>query len=269
MAQGLLHSSFMILHHQLFPTGADIAAGTPLVIVPGLFGSIANWRSVARELSEHRTVIVVDQRNHGRSSHMQTNTYADMVEDLNALIQHLGISVVDLAGHSMGGKVTMLFALAFPKLVRSLVVLDVAPITYAHSHAPLVQALINLELNSLRSRADADKQLQGTISDTPTRLFLLQSLAGSPLNYHWRLNLPVLLDAMTEISGFPEVQSSNSLACWVLRGEKSDYVLSEHMSEIQRLFPQCQIVDIPDAGHWLHAEQPASVIAFMNSVLEK
>jgi len=96
---------------------------TPIIIIPGLFGSTINWRSFARKLSESYAVIVIDQRNHGESPHAATNSYADMVNDLLLLCDRLSFDQVVLCGHSMGGKVAMLFALLYPERVQSLAVL--------------------------------------------------------------------------------------------------------------------------------------------------
>ena len=66
-------------------------SGQALIIVHGLFGSLSNWRTVARELSQDYQVYVVDQRNHGDSPHVDSMTYHDMGSDLNEFISAQGI----------------------------------------------------------------------------------------------------------------------------------------------------------------------------------
>ena len=111
----------MELHYQLFEEhqSAEAPEQTPLIIIPGLFGSVANWRSIAKSLSAARQVYVIDQRNHGRSPHSEQNGYADMVSDLNQFMQQRGLETAHVAGHSMGGKVAMLFASAHEARVAS------------------------------------------------------------------------------------------------------------------------------------------------------
>lgn len=269
----LLNFWSMNLYYQTYPdainisdfTGADI----PIIIIPGLFGSTANWRAVAKRLAESHKVIVVDQRNHGRSPHADSQTYADMVQDLREFCDNHNLTKIILCGHSMGGKVAMLFALEYPAMVSKLAILDIAPIAYEHSHAPHIRALLALDLGSLKSRSDADHQLQDSMPDIGTRMFLLQSLTGAPGRYQWKLNLPVLLEYMREIAGFPEVGGSSEVDAVFLAGNLSEYLLDQHHAKISSLFPNSQFMSVPNAGHWVHAEQPEQVIDIINNFIQE
>jgi pimeloyl-ACP methyl ester carboxylesterase len=192
-----------------------------------------------------------------------------MVSDLIQLCDHMDLLRINLAGHSMGGKVAMLVAIERPELVSRLLVLDIAPKKYAHSHAPFLSEMLNIDLNSLSSRKQADEALSEAIPDTATRLFLLQSLSGSPGNYQWRLNLPVLYNYMDEIIDFPSVSSSAAVPTLVLTGAQSNYFTGEDEARLRRLFPNSRIEVISGAGHWLHAEQPQKVLAAMDKFLEE
>lgn len=265
----------MQLHFQVYPEASslqDAKDHSPLVIIPGLFGSTTNWRSVARKLATQHTVIVIDQRNHGRSPKASSQSFEDMVSDLQQFAEQHGIEQMIPMGHSLGGKVAMLFALIHPRLVEKLVVVDIAPVRYAHSHAPFLEQLAQLDLAELGSRAEADRALMQVIPDTATRLFLLQSLTGKPGSYEWRLNLPVLHQFMPQLVDFPMqlVENSQSeLDALFVNGENSDYVLQEHKPLILRLFPNAQFTAVADAGHWLHAEQPDRLVALVKEFLNE
>lgn len=235
----------------------------PIIIIPGLFGSTANWRSFAKKLAEQYHVVVIDQRNHGESPHADSHSYDDMVADLYDLCDHLNFDKVILCGHSMGGKVAMLFSLLHANRVAKLVVMDIAPVAYSHSHAPYLKALMQVDLSTLSSRSDAERALQKTIEDTPTRLFLMQSLVGKPGEYRWRLNLPVLLNDMPLITGFPCALVNNlssDVDMMVLIGGSSDYFKQSHIAAVEKYFPKANFVTVEGAGHWLHAEKPKEVL---------
>ena len=80
------------------------------------------------------------------------------------------------------------------------------------------------------------------------------------------LNVRAVLDGEGNETGMFEVPAGASYnhAALFIAGERSDYVLPEFEPDIRRLFPAAQIVRIPDAGHWLHAEQPQ---AFLDIVI--
>ena len=90
-----------------------------LLIVHGLFGSGRNWRAIARNISSDRQVHIVDMRNHGESFWDDDNSYESMANDLEKVILFLG-KPVDVLGHSMGGKASMVLAINNSTLVYKL-----------------------------------------------------------------------------------------------------------------------------------------------------
>lgn len=235
----------------------------PVIIIPGLFGSCGNWRGFAKELSKKVPVVVVDQRNHGLSPHSNDNSYFDLASDLKELIVDLDLSVVSLCGHSMGGKTAMVFALMYPQLLSKLVVLDIAPIAYSHSHDRILEGMMAIDLDSVSSRSQVDQTLMQAIPDKATRMFVLLSLAKTPERYVWRLNTEVLYNNLELIVGFPsgELNESNyTEECLFVSGGNSNYIDEEGKSEIERFFPSAKLEIVWGAGHWLHIDKRNDVI---------
>lgn len=221
-----------------------------VLIVHGLFGSARNWGAIAKRLSADRRVVAVDMRNHGLSPWYETNSYTDMAADLAAILD----GPCDVVGHSMGGKAAMVLALQHPEVVRRLVVADIAPVAYAHTQMPMVDAMRSVDLTKVASRRDADDQLANHVVDAGVRAFLLQSLDVK--EQRWRLNLDVLSAEMDAILGFPQLDAIYDNATLFLSGGESDYVQDAHRDGIKALFPKARFARIPGAGHWLHAEKP-------------
>ena len=262
----------MKLYYQTYFKQADSDGGSehhelsPVLIIPGLFGSTANWRGFAKKLAEHRGVIVVDQRNHGQSPHAPENSFYDLVDDLLELIDDLEIDKVTLCGHSMGGKTAMMFALTHSSRVDKLMVLDIAPVQYSHSHAPILQALKSLDLSQFDSRTAIEQALSSSIEDKSTRLFIMLSLTGRAGEFRWRLNVDALLENLPFISGFPDLSNNNvsySDSCLFLKGGNSDYVTEAHYPRIKELFPGAVISTVEQAGHWLHVDQQRAVLEYV------
>ena len=223
---------------------------TPVVIAHGLFGSARNWRAIAKRMSATRTVIAADMRNHGESPWFETHSYPDMAEDL----AELSPAPIDVIGHSMGGKASMMLALRHPSRVRRLVVADIAPVGYRHTQLPMIDAMEAVDLSRVEARSDADRQMQTVTPEAGVRAFLLQSLDVK--NKQWRLNLGVLRRQMDLIMGFPKIGARFEGPALFLSGADSDYVRSEHRECIKDLFPQAKFAKLTSAGHWLHADKP-------------
>ena len=45
-----------------------------------------------------------------------------------------------------------------------------------------------------------------------------------------------------------------------IRGEKSNYITDNDHNLIRTIFPKAEITTIPNAGHWVHAEQPKLLV---------
>lgn len=236
-----------------FGTPSELPA---LLIAHGLFGSARNWGAMAKRLATDRQVITVDMRNHGDSAWQSTHSYNDLANDLAEVIAAQG-GAMDVLGHSMGGKAAMVLALTQPHKVARLLIGDIAPAAYHHSQNGLIDAMEALDLSDLSSRTEADKRLATQIDAPAIRAFLLQSLDLKTQPPQWRLNLSVLRAYMDNIIGWPtQIAGQFDRPALFLAGAQSDYVLPEHRASIKSLFPKAHFAKIPDAGHWLHADQP-------------
>lgn len=235
----------------------------PLLIAHGLFGSGRNWGVIAKRLSDTREVIAVDMRNHGGSFWSDSHSYADLAADLAEVLATLP-TPADVLGHSMGGKAAMMLALTRPDLVRRLIVADIAPVAYAHSQQPQIDAMRRVNLAAVTNRAEAEAQMQ---AESPAiAAFLLQSLDLA--DRRWKLNLDVLDREMAQITGWPAVTGTFPRAALFLTGAESTYVRPEHRETIRTLFPRARFARIPGAGHWLHAEKPREFEATVRAFLE-
>ena len=149
----------------------------PLVIAHGLLGAGRNWGALAKRLAKRRKVIVADLRGHGDSPWSDDVSYPAMAGDLAETIGAEAGGRADVLGHSMGGKVAMTLALAQPSRLRKLIVADVAPVVYDHSHADTLAAMAALDLSRITRRADADRALRDSIPNAALRAFVAQNLA--------------------------------------------------------------------------------------------
>ena len=248
--------------------GRAYGEGAPLVILHGLLGSGGNWHTLSRNVfSKQFKVFAVDLRNHGRSPHADRFDYPAMVADLELFIGKHALAPVDLIGHSLGGKVAMYFALENPAQVNRLVVVDIAPKAYKAAHHTYLDALYSVDLTSAGSRSDVEAKLAETISSVPIRQFLMKNLAydAESESYSWMVNLDVVREQYENINAAIGNTWTFEGPTLFLRGENSDYITDEDMEHILHLFPAARLETIPNAGHWIHADNPE---AFSEVVLD-
>jgi pimeloyl-ACP methyl ester carboxylesterase len=235
--------------------------GPALVLLHGLFGARQNFGTVQKALAEDgRRVLALDLRNHGTSPHAPGMAYAEIAEDVAETMRAEGAFPADVLGHSMGGKAAMALALTRPDAVGRLVVADIAPVTYP---APLfgayLRAMRGMALMPGLTRRDADAALSVAVPSAPLRAFLLQNLVFADDAPRWRIALDHIAAGMPEIGGWPALPGRFEGPVLALSGAQSAYVQPQHHALFRALFPAVTFRAI-QAGHWLHAENPAAFL---------
>lgn len=243
-----------------------IGEGKPFLILHGFLGMSDNWKTLGKEFAEAGyQVHLIDQRNHGRSPHSDEFNYLLLAKDVKEYIDANSLENCILLGHSMGGKTAMMAASLFPHVLDKLIVVDISPKYYAPHHQQILEGLKAIDDASLTSRGDAEDLLAKYIKEKGVRLFLLKNL-------YWKtkekLGLRVNLEVLTrEIEAIGEALPSDkgfNKPVLFIKGEESGYIKKEDEALIASHFPSSEIVGIPGAGHWVHAENKK---AFYDAVM--
>ncbi len=243
--------------------GERTAARPPMLLLHGLFGSSANWHTIARQLETEYRVIVPDLRNHGRSPHADAMTYPDMAADVVALLRRLDSDRAILLGHSMGAKVAMWIALRQPAMVERLVAVDMAPVSYPDRFGAVFAALDAVDPNRIGGRSEADRVLAQFLDDSRARQYLLQSLVLRSGRWVWRMNLAALRSALRSLLDYPELASGIQFPgpALFVYGADSPYVTAAEQAAIRQHFPLARLRAVAGAGHWVYADQPQAFLA--------
>ena len=250
-----------ILHSRI------IGDKVPMVILHGFLGSGDNWKSLGNRFASNGCQVhLVDQRNHGRSFHSEAFSYELIVDDLKKYCDYHQLNEIVLLGHSMGGKAAMLFAVAYPDLVRKLIIADIGPKFYPQHHQDILKALSLLNFKEIRTRNEAEEVLSQYIMEAGTRQFLLKNL-------YWvqkgelglRINLDALIDKVEEVGKALPKEARFFKETLFLKGSNSDYIIETDEVLIKTHFPMAKIQKVSNAGHWLHAENPTD---FYNIIME-
>ncbi|PPS89686.1 alpha/beta fold hydrolase [Streptomyces sp. MH60] len=104
--------------------------GSPLVVLPGGPMRASAYLGGLGGLAEHRRLVLLDLRGTGDSAVPEdpaTYRCDRLVDDVEALREHLGLARVDLLAHSAGGSLAMLYAARHPARVSRLVLVTTTP----------------------------------------------------------------------------------------------------------------------------------------------
>ena len=231
-----------------------LGRGLPVLILHGLFGESKNWMTIAKSLSLLHEIHIIDQRNHGNSFHHSDHNYMVLASDIFNYLEDKNIDKCSIIGHSMGGKVAMQFAMQYPAKLHKLIVVDIAPKRYLYKADNLnIFKGLKKVLNTAKSRKHGIQIMMEYVEDIVIINFLLKGLSFSndkkgmlKFNvYALEKNISILLDQIPS----PKVFSGLT---YFIYGQKSNYINTDDKKNIYNLFPECQMLEIPNAGHWVH-----------------
>ena len=238
-----------------------------LVLLHGLFGSAKNFASIAQALQSTATVYAYDARNHGGSSHTETHTLSDLTDDLQHFLREHDIRRPVLMGHSMGGLTVMNFARIFPETPRALVIIDIAPRTYAPAHA-LEIAAQKIDVSQFRERRDIDAAMAEILPDSTIRSFLQMNLVRQDNGTFWWQNNVAAIEASPERTVFPAfAKPLYTGPVLAVRGLESDFITEADVSLMESAFPLLELESLPAAGHWLHHTHRDALVRLVQAFL--
>lgn len=248
-------------------------AGQPIIMMHGIRGYAQTFEGLAQALQPSMRVISFDQRGRGESDwDPDRNYYTDTyVADLVSLTKHLGLETFALLGHSMGGINAIVYAARYPHRVTRLLVEDAGPGAFEGSPGAV---RIQHELAHTPARFDSWEEatefmraLRPTVTEAARqqrlRNMLKQDAAGG---YTWQYDHAGITATRLSPDSARVVdlaQHVQALQCptLVLRGGRSDYLQPSMAQAMCDTNANLHWVQVEDAGHYIHDDQPQAVAA--------
>jgi pimeloyl-ACP methyl ester carboxylesterase len=263
--------------------------GEAIVFLHGFPESHRTWRAVAPALADDFFVVAPDQRGFAGSDKPDgvENYRTDrIVEDLIALADALELATFTLVGHDWGGAVAWLAALKHPDRVKRLVIVNAPhPLVFQKSLIDdAAQRAASQYISAFRSPAMEagiaamgwenffDKTFGrhadlGLVSADERRTYLDQWSAPGAMTamLNWYRASEIKVPAPGEVAEapawtqmpFPRL-AMPTLVIWAL---KDAALLPVQLEGLNALVDDLRIVTVPDAGHFVPWEQPATVAA--------
>lgn len=249
--------------------GETAGAGTPLVLVPGAGGDHSTWNVLWPRLTELAWCVRYDLRGHDAQEDSE-HAAAEFrhANDLEALLDGLGIRRIVLAGVSMGGRIAVDFALDHPGRVDALILISpgLADWDWSSEWRQRWHRLTTLArdgcLDEVREcwyqhplfattrRIPAlAADLRAEIADDNCMIWLEPDHEAPPRQSHverlHELTMPTML-----ITGTEDVDDFRLIA-----------------DVLAALVPDIYRIDLPATGHLAHRERPAETISAMATFL--
>jgi pimeloyl-ACP methyl ester carboxylesterase len=247
----------------------EYGSGRPLIILHGLLGSSSNWTATARQLAPMFKVYTPDLRNHGDSPKSDDYSIEMMARDIDLFMNDLGLSHAVIAGHSMGGKVAMVFADLFPEKTDGLVVIDIVPKYYEPFHIPILLALRKTDLSRHRTMASVVESLESDIPSLPLRYFIAKNLKETDDGLSWKINIDSLIANADRINSSQTIRNRYEKPVLFMKGEYSQFIRKDDEHFIRHLYPNAVIFEIPKAGHWVHIDQKETFVETLSAFIRK
>ncbi len=256
--------------------------GPTLFLAHGILGNRNNWRFFARKLAAALPgwrIVVVDLRHHGDSQGAPPPDTVDAcADDLDALATALDVRPRVVIGHSFGGKVALSYAARYAAKLEQAWVLDTPPGTGTllgedHEVVRVFSALRELPM-PLARREQIVTELTARGLSMPMAQWMTTNLApvaeGNPeAGYGFRFNLDGaerLIADYFRWDAWPVLLAPRARpAIHLVRAERSDRWDAQTLARLAAIpvgVPTWLHV-LPDAGHWLHADNPAGLLAML------
>jgi len=207
-------------------------AGEPLLLIHGGFSTIETMHNQITAFAGQRFVIAADSRGHGRSSSIEGGLhYADMADDMVALLDHLEVERADVFGWSDGGIIALDLAMRFPDRVGKIAVFGT---NYHHD------GLIDSEVNPLDEGPDSEGM-------APMRL-LFESVAPDPAR--WPVFFEKTITMWTTEPEYTEAGLGTIRAPTLVMAGEHDMIEPDHLRLLVDAIASARLEILPGDNHF-------------------
>ncbi len=251
--------------------------GEPLLLLHGFTGSSASWTPLMKKLSNFYKVIAIDLIGHGASGKPddpELYTMEAMGSYLKKLLQILRIDYIHLLGYSMGGRFALSFTVQYPDCVKTLILESSSP------------GLITKEERDERIQNDhrlakrIEQEGMASFVDFWESVPLFSTQKKLPLRKKEEIRKQRLSNTERGLANsligmgtgaqrsYWEMLDDLSIPVLLLVGEHDQKFVSIG-KKMEKLLPQADFVQINDAGHTIHVEQPEIFVKMVVAFLKK
>lgn len=242
--------------------------GVPLMLVAGLASDSQSWQPIVTKLSPRCRVVAFDNRGVGRTSPQETEISIQRIaDDCIGLAEHLGLTSLNLLGHSMGGFAALDCAIRYPKRVDKLILAATSSFNSKRN---------NTMFSDWASCFDSDMDAEMWFRNIfywifSARFFENEKVVTEAIRFALEYPYPQKRSAFrNQVKAIADFNCSNELSGITSRtmviGGKEDLLFPpEVCANLAQAIPGAVFYLIDNAAHSMHVENPQ---AFTDSVLD-
>jgi pimeloyl-ACP methyl ester carboxylesterase len=234
------------------------------------------WDDFGRRYSDRYRIIAVDQRGHGDSGWGGEGGYdlEDFYRDLRTVVEAKGLKRYTLIGHSLGGRVSMLYASRHHDELERLVLVDITPGRPAPAAGAQTIPSEPTSTHDFESPEAAIEHIGRHMPFAPRELVeesIRHGLRRTDSGRHtWKYD-PLILRRRRSPSD-PDLWGavkSIPVPTLLQYGSHSDVVNAELAARMAETMPNCTVERIERAGHGLFTDQPDAFAQSVERFLSK
>jgi pimeloyl-ACP methyl ester carboxylesterase len=274
-------------------------SGEPLLLLHGFPEYWGIWKHLMPELAKTHRVIAPDLRGYhltSRPKDVEAYRIENLVGDVRALVEHLGLSKVTVMAQDWGALLGWSFVLRHPELIRRYVTVNIThpalfnrdlrenPKQQQASQYMLAfrtpgfeQQMAANDFAFARQDIFEDARKHGASISAEDEAEWLQILRQpgaleAALNYYraTKIGPPDGQGApggSTLLDGLSQEQWKTRFPVLVLWGEEDPYLMPSGLEGLEQLVPDLTVHKLPGATHWVTLEKPAEVLRHLRDFI--
>jgi len=262
--------------------GVSTTSGLPVLCLPGLTRTVADFESLALALASTRRVIAIDSRGRGQSDYDQNPENYNLAVELADIVSVLGALAIGPAlfiGSSRGGILTMLLAAAHPVAVAGAILHDIGPVIEPAGLAR-IKGYVG-KLPQPGSFAEGADILRREFQIQFPKLTDEQWLAAA--RRAWKVEHGVLAptydvriaqsfakadDGQPMPTLWKEFDALARVPVLVIRGANSDILSATTVATMRARHPGLELIEVADQGH-VPLLEGAEVVSYIGRFVER
>ncbi|MBD2483755.1 alpha/beta fold hydrolase [Planktothrix sp. FACHB-1365] len=248
-------------------SAVNCSSDTNLLLLHGLADQALVWKKLGEKLSDRYHIIAPDMRGHGESSKPDKGyTFTEVIEDLEALMDHLNWSKAHILGHSWTGKMAAIWAKQNPERFNSMILVDPIFIMKLPGLFKLTLPLLYRQLDCLKligpfvSFEQAENQAKQLAqfagwSDLQQELFEAGMEQKRDGTWGSKFGIPARNEIFEQVMEVPGLTENIKIPTLLIQPEKGVNRMDWQLKPYQQYLTQLKIERVA-GNHWSFLVEP-------------